>query len=87
MDITRTAASLFVIAALLAFLIIAQNFLIPLVVAACIWFIINSIAGLISRIKIGRYALPMWACRAVSMVSIVGVLFLRSRSSSVVSMA
>lgn len=71
---TRTAAWFFIIATVLALLVIAQDFLIPLAVAACIWFIINSLAGLIARIKIQHKGLPMWLCRAISMISIVGLM-------------
>ncbi len=74
MDITRTAAWFFIIAVALAFLILAQNFLIPLVVAGCIWFIINSLSGLIAKVKIGKSGLPMWLCRTIAMVSILGLI-------------
>jgi AI-2 transport protein TqsA len=74
MNITRTAAWFFIIAVILTFLVVAQNFLIPLVVAACVWFIINSIAGIIAKIKLKGRSLPMWLCRAISMTSIVGVI-------------
>jgi predicted PurR-regulated permease PerM len=74
MDITRTAAWFFIIAVALTFLIMAQNFLIPLVVAACVWFIINSLAGVIAKLKIGKVGLPMWLCRTIAMVSIVGLI-------------
>lgn len=75
MNITRTAAVFFIVATVLVFLVVAKDFLIPLVVAACIWFIINSIAGLIGRIPLGKKRLPKWLSRGIAMVLIVSGIF------------
>ena len=75
MNLTRVATWLFIIVTVLAFLVLAQNFLIPLVVAACIWFIINSLSNLIAKIRIGKVSLPLWFTRVVAMVIIVGSIF------------
>lgn len=75
MDLTRLAATLFIIALVLAFLVIAQSFLIPLVVAACVFFMINSLATLINKLRIGSFRLPIWSCKLIAMVMIVGVIF------------
>jgi AI-2 transport protein TqsA len=75
MDVTKVAAWLFIFVVVLAFMILAQNFLIPLVVAACIWFIINSLSNIIARIQIARRRPPQWLARLVAMVIIVGAVF------------
>lgn len=75
MNLTRVATWLFIIAMVLAFLVLAQDFLIPLVVAACIWFIINSLSNLIAKIRIGKRSLPMWFTRVVAMFLILGSIF------------
>jgi AI-2 transport protein TqsA len=75
MDIMRVAAWVFIITVVLALLVLAQNFLIPLVVAACIWFIINSLSNLFARIQIGSFRLPMWTSRMLALFVIVGAIF------------
>lgn len=74
MDLTRVAAWLFIVATVLALLVLAQDFLIPLVVAACIWFIINSLSNVIAKIRIGKRHLPFWFTRLLAMVVIVGTI-------------
>ena len=75
MESLRVAGWMIAVAMVVAFLMLAQNFLIPLVVAACIFFVINSLAVLISKLHIGRFRLPVWFCKLVAMVAIVGALF------------
>lgn len=75
MDVKRTAAWFVIIGLVLALLVIAQDFLIPIVVAACIWFIINSLTNLIRKIKVGGRQLPLWLCRTVALTTIVAIIF------------
>ncbi|MFN8395490.1 MAG: hypothetical protein U0176_12680 [Bacteroidia bacterium] len=75
MESLRVAGWMIAVAMVVAFLMLAQNFLIPLVVAACIFFAINSLAVLISSSAMVRFRLPVWFCKLVAMVAIVGALF------------
>lgn len=75
MESLRVAGWMIAVAMVVAFLMLAQNFLIPLVVAACIFFVLNSLAVLISKVHIGRFRLPVWLCKLVAMVAIVGAMF------------
>lgn len=74
MNVTRFAAWLGIVTLGLAFLVLAKDFLVPLVVAACIWFIINSLSKLIARVRVLKLRLPMWLCRLIALVTIVGAI-------------
>src|SRR5688572_28848136 len=75
MYVMRIAAWVSIVTVILAFLMLAQDFLIPLVVAACIWFIISSLSNLIAKIHIGRYKAPPWLSRILALFVIVGAFF------------
>jgi AI-2 transport protein TqsA len=76
MNITRIAAWAVLLSLLLAFLVLAKDFLIPLVAAACIVFIINSIATLLGKVSFGSFRLPKWVNLIVATVGIVvGIVF------------
>lgn len=58
----------------LAFLVIAQDFLVPLVLAALTWFIINAVSELFARIRIGGKALPRWLCLGMALVVMLALI-------------
>ena len=76
MKSVRTAA-IFIVAALVIYLlIVAQNLLLPLVIAICIWFIVNTIAGFINRFKIFGRPFPHGLAIVLSSLVIIAGLFL-----------
>ncbi|MEM7037832.1 MAG: AI-2E family transporter, partial [Bacteroidota bacterium] len=58
MVLQRTTYWLLSIALVIVLLIVAKDLLIPLVVAICIWYIINTIAQWLGKLEVGRIALP-----------------------------
>lgn len=75
MKITRIAAWMFIICLGVLFLIYAQDFLVPIILAALIWFVINSLAGLIGKVKIGSISISGRIAHIIAMVIIFSGLF------------
>lgn len=75
MEISRIASWMLILTIGIAFLIVAQDFLVPLVLAALIWFVINSIASLIGKVKIAGKALPGKFCNLLAMTILFAGLF------------
>lgn len=76
MKSVRTAAILVIAALVIYLLIVAQNLLLPLVIAICIWFIVNTIAGYITRFKIFGRPFPHGLAIVLSSLVIIAGLFL-----------
>jgi AI-2 transport protein TqsA len=74
MKLMRLASILFIVTLAVAMLMLAQDFLIPIVVAASIFFMINSLAALIVRLRLGGIRMPVWLCRLIAMVTIVAMI-------------
>lgn len=55
-----TALSLFILIAVGYILILGQRLLIPFVVALFLWYLVNVLAGLVERLRIGRVHVPRW---------------------------
>lgn len=69
-------ASIFIVAALVVYLLsVAQSLLLPLVIAICIWFIVNTIASSISRIKILGRSFPHGLALILSSFVIIAAVF------------
>lgn len=75
MKITRIAAWMFIVCLGTLFLIYAQDFLVPIILAALIWFVINSLAGLIGKLKIGTLSPSGRIAHIIAMVIIFSGLF------------
>lgn len=66
------AAWLIVTGLVITLLVVASNLLIPFVIALVVVFLIQSIQGLISKLKIGSWSPPGWLCFILAILSIVG---------------
>lgn len=65
------AGALLVLALSVYFLIIGRSLLIPLAVSIIVWYLINALASLVCRGRIGVWSPPRWLGLTVSLVVIV----------------
>ncbi|MCB1664853.1 MAG: AI-2E family transporter [Pseudomonadales bacterium] len=71
MKLIKFAMALLIIGLVFTLLIVAQNLLLPLVIAIAIWYLINLLASGIARIRIGGVAIPRFLCFAASILTFV----------------
>ncbi len=65
------AGALMVVALTVYFLIIGRSLLIPLAVSIIVWYLINALATMVGRVRIGGWTAPRWLQLTVSLVVIV----------------
>lgn len=75
MKLSRVALWLVVLTLLVLLLYFAQNLLIPVVIAFCIAYMINGIAKLLARLKIGSFSIPHKFCVGTASVILVVIIF------------
>ncbi|HHG86522.1 MAG TPA: AI-2E family transporter [Bacteroidetes bacterium] len=76
MTLNRTASLIIVLIGILFVMVVAKNFLIPIVMALCIWYIIVTISKGISRIRLGKLSLsPTLSTILATVVIMVAILF------------
>ncbi len=74
MDIKKVAAVLFILAVVVAFLILGREQLIPLVIAIFIWYLINTLSHTVRELKPVKKYLPSWASTALTGFVILAIL-------------
>jgi len=60
MNITRIASGIFIAMAVIALLMLGKDFLLPLILAILIWFLIKEIRKIISKIPVIGEKIPKW---------------------------
>jgi len=60
MNITRIASGIFIAIAVIALLILGKNFILPLIIAVLIWFLIKEIRKVLSKIPFVGSKIPKW---------------------------
>ncbi len=75
-DVVQTAMAGIIAALLVAFLALGSSFLIPLAVAAIIWFSIDALAHFIQRARIGGRHPPWWLSLTLAIASTLAALIL-----------
>jgi len=74
MKLIKFGMAMLITALIFALLIVAQNLLLPLVIAIAIWYLINLLASGFARLQIGRFALPRIVCFIASILTfLVGI--------------
>jgi len=68
MDITRFASALFILIASVAILILGKDFIIPIVLAVLIWFLIKQLRLLFSKIPYLGVKIPKWLLTLLSIL-------------------
>ncbi len=69
MKLMKFAMAMLITALVFTLLIVAQDLLLPLVIAIAIWYLINLLASGFARLRIGRFGLPRFLCFAFSILS------------------
>lgn len=75
-DPLQAAAGGVLAALAVALLVYGAPFLIPLAVAALIWFSLDELAHLLQRVRLRGLALPWWACLTMAILAMLGFLVL-----------
>ena len=71
MKLIKFAMALLIVALVFTLLIVAQDLLLPIVIAIAIWYLINLLASGFARIRIGDFAIPRVLCFAASLFTFV----------------
>jgi AI-2 transport protein TqsA len=71
MRFLTVAGALLVATLTVYFLIVGRSLLIPLAVSIIVWYLINALATLVGRFKVGTWSPPRWLGLTVSLVTIV----------------
>jgi AI-2 transport protein TqsA len=69
MKLIRFGMAMLITALIFTLLIVAQDLLLPLVIAIAIWYLINLLAGVFGKLHIGAVALPRFLCFAASILT------------------
>ncbi len=69
MKLIKFGMAMLITALIFTLLIVAQNLLLPLVIAIAIWYLINLLASGFARLRIGRFALPRILCFLASILT------------------
>lgn len=67
MKMPSFAISAFAVVLVLYLLIVGEALLLPLVIAIALWYLINTLAAAFSRIQIGQFRFPKFACLLASL--------------------
>ena len=71
MKMPSFAISTFAVVLVLYLLIVGEALLLPLVIAIALWYLINTLAAAFSRIQIGEFKFPKFACLLASLCTFV----------------
>ena len=71
MKLIKFAMALLIVALVFTLLIVAQDLLLPIVIAIAIWYLINLLASGFARIRIVDFAIPRVLCFAASLFTFV----------------
>jgi AI-2 transport protein TqsA len=71
MKIPSFAISTFAVVLVLYLLIVGEALLLPLVIAIALWYLINTLAAVFAKIKIGAFQFPSIVCGLTSMFTFV----------------
>ena len=69
-SVTKAAAWLIILVALISFLKIAADLIIPLIFAILIWYLINTIEQTLARIKLKGFTLPRWLRFIITLLAV-----------------
>lgn len=69
MKLIKFGMAMLITALIFTLLIVAQNLLLPLVIAIAIWYLINLLASGFARLRIGPFVLPRLVCFAASILT------------------
>lgn len=75
----RLAQWTVVIVAMVALLVLGSGLLIPFAIAVIIWYLINALARLFARVRIGAFAPPGWLSLLLALLTMLGLLVLVGR--------
>ena len=73
MQSNRIANAVIILAGVIALLVLAEDLLVPLVIAVFVWYVISTLAEVLLKIKIGKWQLPNWLRLTLSTIIILGV--------------
>ena len=71
MKLLKFAMAMLITALVFTLLIVAQDLLLPLVIAIAIWYLINLLASGFMRIHIGRFHIPRFLCFLASILTFI----------------
>lgn len=71
MKVIKFAMALLITVVIFTLLIVAQDLLLPLVIAIAIWYLINLLANGFARLRVGSFALPKPLCFLASIMTFV----------------
>ncbi|MGH8463282.1 MAG: AI-2E family transporter [Pseudomonas sp.] len=74
MKLVKFAMALVIITLVFTLLIVAQNLLLPLVIAIAVWYLINLLASGFARLRIGTVTLPRPLCFLASIMTFIFVI-------------
>jgi AI-2 transport protein TqsA len=69
MELMKFASVMLIVTLVFTVLIVAQNLLLPLVIAIAIWYLINLLANGFARIRIAGFGLPRFICFLASILT------------------
>ncbi|MAH87931.1 MAG: hypothetical protein CMF26_04915 [Kiloniella sp.] len=66
-SILSIGAAIFILTAVVAALALGRPFLLPLVLAIVVWYVIASLRDFMAGLRLGRFQLPRWVCLLLAM--------------------
>ena len=74
-SVLNIGAAFFILTVVIAALALGRPFLLPLVLAIVVWYVIASLRDFMASVSIGKFRLPRWLSLLMSMVLIGAIAY------------